>query len=213
MPALIDARIYASADVWSDSYGGHDYSLWCASGDALRRIGSAAVPVLISRLKDEDAKTRLEAAESLGSIGPAAAAAVPALITLLKDERKVLIAEAVQAEWGFEADYTPEVRRCAVEALGRIGPAAMPALLNALGDQEEGVRRCAVEALGRIGPAAMPALLNALGDQEEGVRRRAVEALGRIGPAAMPALLNALGDQEEGVRGCAAEALVEMRWE
>ena len=44
------------------------------------------VSALIQALKDDDRDVRMEAAESLGEIGPEAKAAVPALIQALKDD-------------------------------------------------------------------------------------------------------------------------------
>ncbi len=43
-------------------------------------------------------------------------------------------------------------------ALGRIGPAAVPALIAALKDKDRQVRWYAASALGRIGPAAKEAV-------------------------------------------------------
>jgi HEAT repeat protein len=53
------------------------------------------------------------------------------------------------------------------DALGKIGdPQALPALLEALKDENGYVRRAAAEALGEIGdPQAVPALLEALKDE------------------------------------------------
>jgi HEAT repeat protein len=59
----------------------------------------------------------------------------------------------------------------------------VPALTTALGSADASVRRSAVEALGRIGPAAaeaVPALTIALGDADVRVRQSAVEALRQI---------------------------------
>ena len=59
-------------------------------------------------------------------------------------------------------DAKENVRLNAAEALARIGPEAVPALIAAFGDAN--VRWSAVEALARIGPQAVPALIAALGD-------------------------------------------------
>ena len=85
----------------------------------------------------------------------------------------------------------------------------LPALTQALRDEEWWVRRAAAWALGEIGdPQAVPALVGALGDKDEDVRQTATEALGEIGdPQALPALFGALGDESWWVRREAAEAL------
>jgi hypothetical protein len=87
-------------------------------------------------------------------------------------------------ELGSESSYD---RFCAADALGWMGPeakAAVPALANALKDQDILVRAAAAEALGKMGPAAkaaVPALNEALQDDSEAVRRYAEYALEQIG--------------------------------
>jgi HEAT repeat protein len=103
----------------------------------------------------------------------------------------------------------PDDRRLAAETLGRIGPAAEPAvatLVEALGDPDTAVREAAAVALGRIGPAAAPALqalVKALADPV--VRRVAAWSLAGLGPAAVPVLTAALADPD--VRKSATYAL------
>ena len=66
-----------------------------------------------------------------------------------------------------------------------IGPSAVPALIEALRDDDGGVRAGAAAALGEIGPAAaaaVPALTEALRDAKGEVRVRVAGALGEIGP-------------------------------
>ncbi len=122
--------------------------------------------------------------------------AVPVLVAILKDPAN--------------SDF---VRTRAAEALGQIGPSAVPALGEALTHADAGVRWRAVRALREIGPdaqAASPALAELLKDPESFVRKLAAEALGKIGPqagAAVPALVEALRDQDALVRQHVAEAL------
>ena len=87
------------------------------------------------------------------------------------------------------ADRSPQrifLRSKAVSALERIGPAAeaaVPALNEALQDDDSGVRSKAASALGRIGPAAkaaVPALIEALQDDDYWVRSKAALALEKI---------------------------------
>ena len=101
------------------------------------------------------------------------------------------------------------VRRAAAEALEKIGdPQAIPALIEALKDEDRDVRRTAAWALGQIGPPAVPALIQALRDEKWEVRQAAAEALEKIGdPQATPALIQALRDEDVGVRRVAAKAL------
>jgi FOG: HEAT repeat len=95
-----------------------------------------------------------------------------------------------------------------VEAFGAAGAPAVPALIQALGDDDWGVRRASAEALVKIGTPAVPALIQALGDSDSAVRRAAAEALGELGdPQAVPALIQALVDDWDDVRWAAAVAL------
>ena len=79
----------------------------------------------------------------------------------------------------------------AADALGRIGAAAVPALIEALRSSDAAVRLKAVEVLGRMGPDAkdaVPDLVRLLDDPEEPIRRAATRTLGRIGPPAQEAV-------------------------
>ena len=94
------------------------------------------------------------------------------------------------------------VKETAADALGRIGEAAVPALIDALHHPDPEVREQAGRALSLIGPkatAAVPELIKLLDDDAEPVRRQAARALGQIGPAAkdaIPALIKQLEHKE-----------------
>jgi HEAT repeat protein len=77
-------------------------ALWFASGEA-----EAVLPVLIAIL--DHPRSRWDACQDLGSMGPAAAPAVPALTRFLKDDN-------------------PNVVWAVAESLGKIGKGARPAL-------------------------------------------------------------------------------------
>ena len=109
-----------------------------------------------------------------------------------------------------DKDSDMRVREAAAEALGKIGPEEVPALIKALGDENSYVRSAAAGALGKTGPEAVPALIKALGDENSYVRSAAAEALGKIGPEAVPALIRALGDEDSSVRWRAAYTLGEI---
>ena len=77
-------------------------------------------------------------------------------------------------------DQRADVRINAAAALARLGPAAVPALSEALKDEDADVRGSAARALARIGPgakAAAPALRAAMNDENADVRRSAAVAL------------------------------------
>jgi len=147
----------------------------------------AAMPALTEALKNSNVDVRLNAAALLKGIGPEAVEATPALVDCLGDLR---------------------VRPEAVEALGRIGKPAVPALVTVLKGNDRVARLGAVQALSRIGPSAAeatPALIALLGDPD--VRLEAVRTLGLIGKPAVPGLVKALDDGDEDVRRGAALTL------
>jgi hypothetical protein len=79
----------------------------------------------------------------------------------------------------------------AADALGRIGPPAVPALVEALKSPEAEVRLKAIEVLARMGndaKDATPDLIRLLDDPDERIRKAATRALGIIGPEAAPAV-------------------------
>lgn len=86
----------------------------------------------------------------------------------------------------------------AEDALGRIGAAAVPALVQALRGTDLEVRRKAIEVLGRMGDeaaAAVPDLIPLLDDPDPQIRRATARTLGQIGPSAkdaVPALMRTL---------------------
>jgi len=161
----------------------------------LGKLGPAAVPALIEVFKGGHGDVRWRAAVALGQLGPGAKTAMPALVEALKD-----------------TDI--KVRQTAAIALGEIGPdaeSAVPALISALEDPEEDVRSNAAWALGKIGPeakAAVPVLIKTL--KEKYVGGMAAESLGKIGPPAVPALVEALKDKNKDVGRYAARALGEI---
>ena len=100
-----------------------------------------------------------------------------------------------------------------IDALGKIGPSAVPSITGFLNYQEAGslfsptlplegpepIRQAAIEALRKADPkakAAVSFLIKSLRDKEEFTRSFAAEALGVIGPDAassVPLLIELLG--------------------
>jgi hypothetical protein len=113
------------------------------------------------------------------------------------------------------------MRRAAVEGVGRLGPAAatrevLAGLLPLLDVRHFAVRPTAARVLGGLGPAAatrevLAGLLALLNDPGEVVRRTAAEAVGRLGPAAtrevLAGLLPLLSDPDAAVQWTAADCL------
>jgi HEAT repeat protein len=93
--------------------------------------------------------------------------------------------------------------------LGNMGPAAVPALLEALHDGSDAVREAAAVQLGRIGGAEpISALMKLLRDGEPSDRHKAAYALRySADPVMIPELLEAIHDPDRDVRRCVIGAL------
>ena len=159
---------------------------------------------------DRSEDLRLQAADVLQGMGPAAASAVRVLAKALKDKSR-------------------KVRVKAAEALLQIGPCAkmaVPALLETLKDDDTFFRRKAVAALSMIGPPqdpdhAVSVLIKALKDKDDLKDRTqgmvphvAAIALGNYGAAAapaVPALIEATRSPDDGMRCVALIALARIR--
>ena len=111
--------------------------------------------------------------------------------------------ERIQA-YGTPMRHEPTVVELAATSLARIGPAAVDPLIETMSDTDPRIRVQAIQALGRMGPPAAPAvphLIAALNDPDVYVRRNAAHTLGEIGPEAaeaVPALIEAMRDDEDG---------------
>jgi HEAT repeat protein len=153
-----------------------------------------ALPALVEALSDPDVELRCLATRALAGVGPAA---VPALLDVL----------------GRTESHTLQTE--AVEVLGKIGPAAAPAVPALtqllLHPPDDHTLYFVIHTLGKIGPAAaaaVPALITALQDRR--LRWHAAHALEQIGPAAraaVPALCDYLDDEDEQVRRFTALAV------
>ena len=176
----------------------------------LAGIGPKARPALdalVAALDDADPTIREEAAGAIASIGGDAASAVPKLQEVLK--------AATAAGGSVGAAYT------SAYALGKIGPAAKPALetLRSLATAEDEIlATVAVWATLKISPedtsllaVAIPKLRKALRAPQDVVRLEAAVALGDLGPAATEAVpileLVSEEDSAKAVRAAAADAL------
>ena len=93
-------------------------------------------------------------------------------------------------------------QEAAADALGRIGPAAVPMLIETLKSGDADARLQAIQVLARMGSdakEAVPHLIPLLEDPDERIRKAATRTLGRIGPdaaEAVPALMKSLLDDE-----------------
>jgi len=112
------------------------------------------------------------------------------------------------------ADSDPDVRACAIYALGTLdgqAAGAIPALIGRLADPSVYVGQLAADSLARIGPAATPHLVIALKEGAPSVRGRAARALAHIADSdSIPALIAALDDESPIVEYYADIALQKM---
>jgi HEAT repeat protein len=160
--------------------------------------GAAAVPHLITVLKEGDPAAQMQAVNALQRVpGADLKEALPALLPLLKQGQ-------------------PFNRRNVVVTLGRIGEPAIPHLIDCLKDSEPQVRWPAVDALRTLGPAAKKAvpILEELPlkDPNIQVRRSAVAAVAMIEPEKLPDLFAAVKkNPDENIRFNAYQALVSYR--
>jgi HEAT repeat protein len=104
-------------------------------------------------------------------------------------------------------------REAAAAALARVGVAAVPAVLEALGAGAQELRQAAAGVLGAIGDARAVAPLTArLADPDANVRAAAAAALGRIGGLGAGAALRAAVESDDAtLRLSAVEALASLR--
>lgn len=195
---------------------------WKKADEALRRIGTNAIPILVTMIRAKDpppvvlkliefqryhwtrinyryARLRHEEAEyAFQVLGTNAVSAVPELIKIYK--------EAV----------SPSSQRCAALALGHIGrgaQASLPALLGNFHHTNADVRFYAISAVLHIGgdpSIVVPALKGMLKDSKPEVRFNAIAALRTFGTrasSAIPELGEALQDQDESVKEEAEDLL------
>src|SRR5262245_47855195 len=107
---------------------------------ALARMGSAIVPDLLVAARHRNPKIRNGAISVLGDLGPAAERAIPVLIETLKRRRieitfpysgPVLVDHGIDLLNFRVEDDADGSRQAAASALARLGPRAVPALLEA----------------------------------------------------------------------------------
>jgi Uri superfamily endonuclease len=160
---------------------------------ALGRLGDEAVPHLLALLDHDDGDARCWAVWSLAHTGSSEAAAP--LVAALDDpdcDMRICAAmalgemravEAVSALVGQLESWNGLLARCAADALEKIGPQAVSALVAALEHPKSQVRVWATRALGRIGAAdAVEALCHVyLYDQSYLAQHYAEEALREMG--------------------------------
>jgi len=168
-------------------------AIWLVSGDA-----SDILPILVDALDGErTVPTLSEVATALGELGTAAAPAVPDLVKVLK---------------GIPRSEGTRAVIVAIGSIGPHANAAVPVLIKKLA--VSGLCVAAAHALAKIGPAAVPALTEALSSGNDWTRYGAARALAALGPdarVALSALEAARNDDDEDVRALVTEAVKAIR--
>jgi HEAT repeat protein len=195
------------------------------SDEAVRHMGSNAVPALLKMIRAEDSPLKLKIIEwtqgrhlaafkfqrtddrkidatcAFRALGAEGKSGVPELVRILGESRS--ITSQIAAE----------------KALSGIGPAAskaIPALARATSSTNIFVRKAALEALKdiRASPeAALPVFTKFMSDPSSYIRRSALEGLIALGPQARPAIpeiVALLKSDDLGIRGDAAELLKQI---
>jgi HEAT repeat protein len=190
--------------------------------EAVRQIGSNAIPTLLRLLKAKDSPLKLM------------------LVGLAKRQHIIKIEFLPADRWnqagfgGFEVletnaqsavpaligivnqNISHDSQSYTIETLGLLGPAAkaaVPTLLQCATNADRNIRFQAILALGKIHAEPerfVPALTTALHDTDSNVRSLALGLLGRFGldaKPAVPALIESLNDRDTVIRRYATNAL------
>ncbi len=181
-----------------------------------RASASEVVPLLAEAVYgDREWIVRVSAAEGLESFGPDAAGAVPVLVRALAN----LNGDEGYPAGGLDNSRVREAAVAVTRALGRIGPAAVGAVIEIERfrydrNTDDSERRIAEEAAGRIGPASIKALVHGLAAPSAASRSAAARLLGSTGTEAAgssAALAEVVfSDTDNAVRAEAAQALSRM---
>lgn len=139
---------------------------------ALQEVGRFALteqvhylPLLVEALEDEDADVQLSAAALLASLGNETESAVSVMVAYLREPDS-------------------ERRDVVMTLLSNLRRTAIPALIDALRDEDPNIRLGACRALGKMGKGAeeaIPALIDLLDEVSQDLPDCASVALGKIG--------------------------------
>lgn len=207
---------------------------WIEAADRAERLADRVQRLIAELDPGHGTEVRFLAAHGLKELGPAASLALPVLGRVLRDsdeDLRVAAAEAIarigpdvslipDLVWAYEhADGNGSV--VIVDALVRVGPLAIPSLVELLGvppldgpdgpDQGWVASDVVAEAVARFGPRVVPSLIQALARPR--LRGGAAAALGLLGPdarAAVPVLIRLAAHPDPAVRYRVAEALGAM---
>jgi hypothetical protein len=177
---------------------------WNEADDAVRHIGTNAIPALLQMLreKDTDLKLRVEALAQKQRVikihfipAPVRNVEASMAFIVLGDAAKDAVPDLMKI---YDENNSVESQSAIEDVFSWIGPAAKPAiplLLRAATNSNNQVRANALWALGGIHAEpqlCVPKLIQALGDSDESAQLSAAHALGMFGTdaqSAVPALM------------------------
>ena len=161
-----------------------DKRTWIDSSQALVRIGKPVVPALIDALRDGNHSVRFRAINTLGELGRIAEAATPMLRQLRQLDPKDYIRNRADSVLnrinGSYQDKPSRSYRSGNPDNNETDDVAE--LIQSLGNQQTWLESS--QALVRIGKPVVPALIDALRDEDHTTRLRAVNTLGELGRVA-----------------------------
>lgn len=204
---------------------------------ALGEMGPIAIPALTEALASKNVAVRRASTQALGWLGSAVSSKVlhnPDMpLSTFKKIYSQLNSSAVAALRVALADDDVDVRRLAAEAIGSIGPVAMPTLIAAIQSSDDKLRASAAVAIERVETrspldeitpefadsfrrAAAEPLSEAIRSDDPFVRLYAVRmfaslGVARVAPGARPYLTRLLKDDNVQVRRYAFAALRQIR--
>jgi HEAT repeat protein len=217
--------------------GSEDDTVRGAAADRLvelARRDEAVVRQLAAALRSENRQVRFYSASVLGRAGgPRCQAAVPALARVFEDSKEEAAVRGIAAnslgllgnaavpvlvrQLGNKKDAFARLEAASALCATGVkegGAGAIPALIDALGDEDSDVRCSAVDALERLRGAASQALEAALRRDDPYVRVYGAEALIRADsekiPVAIPTLVEGLRHPDRKVRAQAAWAMTRV---
>jgi len=168
---------------WLEGFHSGEKETHDRAEEAVRQMGTKALPPLLKMLRANDSKLKLKLKEWA--------------------EKQSLF------EVQFSSAYDRRVRAVrGFEALGPVAEPAIPSLIELFKDEE--VAYGASAALIAIGPKSTLPLIKALTNENSQVRVHAAASLGDFGSDAqnvVPALIRSLKDKSSLVRNCAAFSL------
>jgi len=159
------------------------------TADWLERIGTAAVPAMITGLAGSDPEIQHRAADVLQRIGaPAVASLVEAIENSdpgIQERAGEVLQRIIATAVEDLADSDPDVQQRAAAVLQETGEPAVPSLVKGLADGDPDVQQRAAAILQAIGEPAIPSLAQRLADSDPDVQQRAAHLLDQICPPAV----------------------------